>query len=418
MGRINQFFAILAQQGIFPHEEPQISDVLNQDIQTLLNFSDPFLQSEHCLSENYAVIPAVYYCDYHSYKYDLCRSRIKKAWDNTRHFVKEHKKEILIGAAIVVAVAVTVTVVVMTCGTTSGGAAAVAEAIAGLSQLEDTDHSHENNKKKTNHAPYSIETKEGARSPMIVTSSETPLLREIIEDQISSFREIVSENMANKKAQFAPVGSLGFLTQVRDAGSYFAHETFDMVTNIVSEVPRLIEEMHNFSEKFLPISKMPSSSQNVAWNPVSPVKRFEDSTDSGHRFIDKMFNTEQAKFYTQEAQENSPGDLFTYAVLPPPGTLSGASVVGEGRLAITQCNSTWGWKIGDPIQNRTWWGGQPKWSTVRQRHWKNRALELKSKQNSKFNKEDVQRMENGLAPQRYNDLTGKVESMELHHIPP
>jgi hypothetical protein len=69
-------------------------------------------------------------------------------------------------------------------------------------------------------------------------------------------------------------------------------------------------------------------------------------------------------------------------------------------------------------------GDVPSWITVRARHWKNEAF--KHKNGLPLNKElkyeptpeNIARMEKGLAPQRLNRDTGKIESIELHHEPP
>ena len=72
-----------------------------------------------------------------------------------------------------------------------------------------------------------------------------------------------------------------------------------------------------------------------------------------------------------------------------------------------------GWKVGDSINNLTLKGNIPSWSTVRQRHWKNRAYYHPKK----YTKQNLERMEKGLAEQRINALTGKLETKELHHFP-
>ena len=78
-------------------------------------------------------------------------------------------------------------------------------------------------------------------------------------------------------------------------------------------------------------------------------------------------------------------------------------------------NSTRGWRVGQPINNLTAKGKVPSWSAVRARYWKNRAYSARS---GEFLADDLVRMKRGLAPQRPNLSTGKLESMELHHIPP
>ena len=86
-----------------------------------------------------------------------------------------------------------------------------------------------------------------------------------------------------------------------------------------------------------------------------------------------------------------------------------------GRLDKTLANDVKGWKVGSPINNLTRTGDVPTWSTVRARYWKNRAFNAKP---SEFSIQNVERMRNGLAPQRFNEELGEIESMELHHTPP
>ncbi|OPX43331.1 hypothetical protein CLHUN_26760 [Ruminiclostridium hungatei] len=95
----------------------------------------------------------------------------------------------------------------------------------------------------------------------------------------------------------------------------------------------------------------------------------------------------------------------------------GASEVGKGADNTAKgagSNVAKGWKVGDPIDNLTKAGNQPSWSAVRQRYWKNEAFNTPKN----YSPENIARMQKGLAPQRFNELTGKMESMELHHIIP
>ena len=73
-----------------------------------------------------------------------------------------------------------------------------------------------------------------------------------------------------------------------------------------------------------------------------------------------------------------------------------------------------GWKLGDPIDNLTRAVKKPAWSTVRKRYWKNEVMNNAEN----YSEENCSRMKKGLAPQQYNEITGKVESMELHHVIP
>lgn len=81
---------------------------------------------------------------------------------------------------------------------------------------------------------------------------------------------------------------------------------------------------------------------------------------------------------------------------------------------MTLPNDTRGWRVGDPINNLTRDGRVPSWDAVRQRFWKNEALN----NGNEYTPENISRMRRGLAPQRINPRTGLIESMELDHVPP
>jgi len=405
MQRVNQFLAALAQQGILPQEEGQNRITLNNDILALLH---PHLLFEpgYYIEGSRTAIQGAFYGDSDVI---LCRSAIKKLWDSTRDFVKKHKKEILIGGAIVVGVAVTVTVIVLTCGTASGAVVAVAEAVVGITQLE-TDPSPSQPIPEPISIPIepiiSIEP-----PPVIMAIPETPLLQETIESQVAAFRETIFENIMGSGESTAPVESSSFLQHIRDAGALFAHQAFDGLTSVVSDIPRLEQEIINLTNRFLP----PAVDHPFRY--INLPQQFEEQKASGHQLVDQVFGTDQAKLYTQEAKELQTAG-FTYGTLPPPGFFAGLTVASEGRLLITQCNATRGWKVGEPIQNLTWWGSVPKWPTVRQRYWKNKAFQEKSKPETKYVPENIKRMEQGLAPLELNPETGLFESIELHHNPP
>ncbi len=94
----------------------------------------------------------------------------------------------------------------------------------------------------------------------------------------------------------------------------------------------------------------------------------------------------------------------------------GGGRTATGFIKTTQVNNVRGWKVGNPTNNLTKTGKAPKWSTVRKRYWKNEA-HLNSDRFAKSTK-NLERAKKGLAPQKENPKTGKMESIELHHIPP
>jgi RHS repeat-associated protein len=99
---------------------------------------------------------------------------------------------------------------------------------------------------------------------------------------------------------------------------------------------------------------------------------------------------------------------FTYLAV------RGPSVIQAEQQVVTKLSSVRGWRVGDPINNLTANGNEPSWTAVRQRYWKNEAFSNPSS----FDEQNLMRMSQGLAPQRLNPITGKIESMELHHDPP
>ncbi len=102
---------------------------------------------------------------------------------------------------------------------------------------------------------------------------------------------------------------------------------------------------------------------------------------------------------------------------------AGNITLDTAKLLSTQANNVCGWRVGQDVTNRTILGDVPSWSTVRARHWKNKALDHKQGKVAGELKyeptpENIKRMENGLAPQYEVRETGKIESVELHHEPP
>lgn len=73
-----------------------------------------------------------------------------------------------------------------------------------------------------------------------------------------------------------------------------------------------------------------------------------------------------------------------------------------------------GWNVGDDIYSLTKAGNEPAWSTVRGRFWKNEAA---APPYGTWDADQLARMQQGLAPQRFNLDKGGIESMDLSHEP-
>ena len=407
LDNINHFIATLAREGQLPCDSDE-ELILEKDIEELLEEGSNDYTFAVDQDGNYTIVPAVFS---DSYDVILCKHFFKKKWKKIKKFVKKHKKEIIIGAVVVVAVT-TVVVVAVVCASGAGAAAAAgAGAVAATQNSPSTE--------KGNSAPSSenmTSSQSSSVSPpsteVTLSSSsvnEVPHLSEVLEEHVSSFKEMVVEDGLLEHLDCSAKGEKqSFGETAKEMGSYLVHEALENVSQMVSIIPAICEEMKKVEEKILP--KKDSICEG------SPSENYEKTFTSGHEIIDKVFSTDQAKYYTSEAKENlnklHPDPVI--GILPPPGALG---FIAEkdcvGRLLPTQTNSTKRWKLGEPINNRTIMGKEPKWNVVRQRTWKNKAYY----EPEKYTSEELKRMKKGLAPRRFNDRKGKWESKELHHDP-
>jgi len=362
LSQLNLFIAQLAEAGLLS-EDGQEAEELHDDIQELLNTSDNPYSFAYSI-DGQVVVPAMFYGN--SYQTTLCKSWVKKACHKIKKFVKKHKNEILVGAAVVV----TVVVVVVTVGAATGAAVAGAAAAAADSSS---------------------------------STGSSPTVQEVIEERVADFKEAVSETIDPDLSTHHTPESFG--ETVRKMGSVLAHETLDGVAAVAAVVPGFMQEVSNTGQK------LGFDTQSKA------VENFEKIAGLGHEYIDAAFSTQLAEKYAarQKASLMFKEDMKVGIIPIAPG--ASGTIPMTGRVAPTQANSVKGWVSGQPIQNLTSKGNVPKWSTVRQRHWKNRAEWAKSNSNSPYGEDNIRRMENGLAPQRVNVKTGQLEKMELHHDP-
>lgn len=396
---INRFMAMLAKRGIF-HDDIVKDFTLNQDIEDLLSYDNSILGYSSSSIE-YSVVPAIFYNNLMGIP---CRSWCKKKWDQTRHFVKKHKKEIIIGAAIIAAVVVTVVVVSVV--SASAAAAAAGTAIGGSSSLlDDSGTSKPPENRSHLREP---ETSNPTIESDIVSLVETTALMDVIDDQVNIFKDGVALDATINPKKALNENSPSFVQDAREFGAALAHKVFDGASEIVSVVPQLLEEIREIGERFVPNNICDFQPSDL----LNPMGNYEFIVSKGHATIDQFFGVDQSQGYENPGTKQD----FAYGIIPLPGML-GPRVATEGRIVMTEVSSVRGWSVGQPIHNRTFWGGVPKWSTVRQRYWKNEAHLAKSKPNHPH-RAHIQRMERGLAPQRKNDFTGEIESLELHHTPP
>jgi len=383
IAEINYFLVLTAMAGTSKDLEEQIT--LDEDIQDLY------------VASFEASFPYGYATAYQSPSGIIPCGWIKDKCHQTKKFVKKHKKAIIIGTVVVVVVvAVVVTAGVAaapaaaSAGTASSvGAAATTVAVASLSGDKEE-------------PSYSPPTKEPSSNPEEVNR--------IIESQVSAFKESIEALPSNTPER-------SFRETVREIGSMISHEVIEASSEMIAIFPLALEGIVKIGENILPQEFLESRRE---FEGNRPLESFKDAVASTHEELDQVFDSNRSQYYTDEFKERQP--QFDIGIVPLPTSFFGSGgVVKIGQVIqaetrqITRASSVCGWKLGQDITNRTAKGGMPTWGAVKNRYWKNRAVW--AKENPHKYGENIPRMEKGLAPQRMSD-TGKIESMELHHIPP
>lgn len=152
--------------------------------------------------------------------------------------------------------------------------------------------------------------------------------------------------------------------------------------------------------------------------PSAGVKAGVKAVDAAHdayKAVDTLHDASKVADATKTIVKN--GDNILDAADAAKDLKKASNIADAGKdssKALTKAKKAKGWHVGDPIDAPTRAGTSPKWSTVRQRYWKNEA----HYRPEQFNKSNLARTKRGLAPQQINTRTGRLESMELHHVKP
>ena len=196
LDKLNPFLALLATEGALPEENNE-GDSLEDDIQELL-YGDSYSLSTTPLSGQGEFLH--------------CRSWTKKQWDQTKKFVRKHKKEIIIGAVVVVVVATVVCAVVIA-GSAAGATAAASGAAGAMGGCSSDD---EKDDAETAHYIPTLS------KPSPTLSTEESIVKEVIQEQIVSFKEAILKNeLLAAHFEEDPSGD-----GARKVASFLAHETF------------------------------------------------------------------------------------------------------------------------------------------------------------------------------------------------
>ncbi len=254
---IIQFIVFLAREGKLPD-----SVGLEEDIEALLSDDVDVYDFTFSTDEGYIVIPATIN---EQGEVILCKSWLKKKYDQVKKFVKKHKKDVIIGAAVVVAVVVVVAVTVATAGSGTPAAASAAASAVGAAGAAATSAATES--KHEQHAP----------APMIA-AMEAPMLKAAINDQISIFKDNLTQQQFLQPAM--PYGNLPLEESGRAFGSLFAHNSLNNINDQLFDYP-LYQEIQNLGLQ----------------NPF-PLPNL-----NGHNEVDQKFSTDYSPMFTPPVKE-------------------------------------------------------------------------------------------------------------------
>ncbi len=252
---IIQFIVFLAREGKLPDSEG-----LEEDIEALLS-DDNTYNFTFSTDEGYIVIPATIN---EQGEVILCKTWLKKKYDQVKKFVKKHKKDVIIGAAVVVAVVVVVAVTVATGGSGTPAAISGAASAVGAAGAAAT-------------APSESKHEQAVPAPMFA-AMEAPMLKAAINDQISIFKDNLTQQQFLQPAM--PYGNLPLEESGRAFGSLFAHNSLNNINDQLFDYP-LYQEIQNLGLQ----------------NPF-PLPNI-----NSHQEVDQKFSTDYGPMFTTPIKE-------------------------------------------------------------------------------------------------------------------
>lgn len=333
-------------------------------------------------------------------------------WRKIGNFCKKHRKAIIIGVCVVAAVvvvAITTIAIINTVGAaalaeSAAAAGAAAGAIGNAKPLEneESDDIEQNDPKITLTTPSEKECHPNQQIDIeTIKSDEISLDKDLLIQNI----EILKENNPINPSYNSNENS--FIQMAKNVGAKIAHDLYDKWAEFEGIGVLEAENIRDYIAKLLPKNLLDSLDANT-------FEKQQEAATAIHNKIDQLFSTRQATNYLPEVKSRNP---VAIGIMPSPWHILGAL-----RIPTTCVNNVKGWSIGQPINNLTGKGDIPRWSSVRQRHWKNKAYlhengQIQGPLVYEASTENVARMKQGLAPQIKN-ARGQLESIELHHSPP
>ena len=337
--QINEFLVLLAEEGVLPNQ-PEVESLLAYDIHDLLE--DDYSPYEYSFSLNpdsdFTIMPAL--C-YDPLEVVLCKNWLKKSWKKTRRFVRRHKKEIIIGAAIVVAVTViVVAIAIVSSASATAAVGAVGAAAGGVGSSSEETHEDETEPHSDpfvhsaplpHEKPPSTSTEDSPapsslfsdifteNKPVFLAAKESlninPEVKEVFEEQISTFKETILEKERQEPSN--PIPKPLFKEVAKDLMSVIAHEGIDALSEITWAAAEFCHEVRNITDPFLPEKEFSPDSPLAM---TDPLENHEHWSMFLHEKVDEALGTHQASGHTAEARAARNKRLVT-GFIPLPATV-------------------------------------------------------------------------------------------------
>lgn len=279
--RINRFLAYLAAEGSSSNSEDALA--LQADVEDLLG-------------DDYAYAFAV---NHDQIDPTLCKNWFSSSWKKTKSFVRNHKKEILIGAAIVVGT--TILVIAIVAASSTGAAAALAGAAGAAAEAKNS---------------------ENADIPTLLENAEEcEILRAAVREHVAEFKEFIAEDIVIQTTDIEREPTFG--EKARELGAFFAHEAFEEIADLASLMPQFSQELNDLGDKVIPGERS-----------SDPYENYHNLVAQGHKMIDGIFSTELSDIYSEEAKAQKPLNEYVIGELPPPGSFSRGLKTSKLRKAV------------------------------------------------------------------------------------
>ncbi|MBS0622463.1 MAG: hypothetical protein JSR80_05860 [Verrucomicrobia bacterium] len=293
--------ATLARQGMLPGETEENIELEN-DIKSLLE-DNPY---ENCWgfadSNEYSIVPALFCGEGEML---LCRSWVGRGWSKVRHFVRKHKKVLIIGIAVALAVTLGVCLINAIAKEEAQSAPTAAVPSEGFPQEVHTEHQLI--------TPTSAEAAIADPPPVI---PDFLGIEGSVDDKIFALKTVMAEEGS------AAIPERSWKEKAKHGASKLSHELFSEICDYYAFTFDAVTALNKLTQKFFPgLSDIPA----LQGNPSVDLQRFEAF---GHGKLDVFWSTDLASEYTPEekAARREASKHISYGIMPPPMFFSPGNV--------------------------------------------------------------------------------------------